>query len=58
VNESNSMPISKQRLAEITAIADEDIDTSDIREAGEDAFKTARLRLPVSQAEAGTPSNS
>ncbi len=52
------MPISKQRLAEITAIADEDIDTSDIREAGEDAFKTARLRLPVSQAEAGTPSNS
>jgi superfamily II DNA or RNA helicase len=40
------MPISKERLAEIAAIADRDIDTSDIPEAGEDFFKKAKLILP------------
>ncbi len=40
------MPISKERLAEIAAIADRDIDTSDIPEAGEDFFRKARLVLP------------
>jgi superfamily II DNA or RNA helicase len=40
------MPISRKRLAEIAAIADEDIDTSDIPEAGEAFFSKAKLRLP------------
>ena len=40
------MPISKKRLAEIAAIADEDIDTSDIPEAGEEFFKKAKLTVP------------
>lgn len=40
------MPISKKRLAEIAAIADEDIDTSDIPEADEEFFKKAKLILP------------
>jgi superfamily II DNA or RNA helicase len=40
------MPISKERLAEIAAIADRDIDTSDIPEAGEDFFRKAGLVLP------------
>ena len=38
------MPISKKRLAEISAIPDADIDTSDIPEAGEEFFRKARLR--------------
>ncbi len=40
------MPISKKRLAEIAAIADEDIDTSDIPEADEEFFKKAKLVVP------------
>ncbi|MGH7046809.1 MAG: DEAD/DEAH box helicase [Stellaceae bacterium] len=40
------MPISKERLAEIAAIPDRDIDTSDIPEADEDFFGKARLVLP------------
>ena len=40
------MPISKERAAEIEAIADEDIDTSDIPEAGEEFFKKAKLVMP------------
>ena len=40
------MPISKKRLAEIAAIADEDIDTSDIPEADEEFFKKAKLTVP------------
>jgi superfamily II DNA or RNA helicase len=47
------MPISKERLAEIAAIADRDIDTSDIPEAGEDFFKKARLLLPGGSAAPG-----
>lgn len=47
------MPISKERLAEIAAIADRDIDTSDIPEAGENFFKRARLVLPEGQRIAG-----
>jgi hypothetical protein len=46
MNESFSMPISRERLAEIEAIPDEAIDTSDIPEAGEDFFKRAKLGLP------------
>lgn len=41
------MTISKKRLAEIEAIKDEDIDTSDIPELDEAFFKNARLVLPV-----------
>ncbi len=40
------MTISKKRLAEIAAIADEDIDTSDIPEADEEFFKKAKLIVP------------
>ena len=47
------MTISKKRLAEIAAIADEDIDTSDIPEAGEEFFKKAKLRMPGDSARAG-----
>ena len=46
------MKTSKERLGEIGAIADRDIDTSDIPEAGEDFFKKARLVLPEGS---GTP---
>ena len=40
------MPISDKRLADIVAIADEDIDTSDIPEADEAWFKEAKLVIP------------
>ncbi len=40
------MPISKERLAEIEAIPDEAIDTSDIPEMDESFFRTARLVMP------------
>ena len=40
------MPVSKERLAEIAAIADEDIDTSEIPEADEAWFEGAKLVLP------------
>ena len=40
------MPISQKRLAEIAAIADDDIDTSEIAEADEAWFKGAKLVLP------------
>ncbi len=40
------MPVSKERLAEIAAIADEDIDTSEIPEADETWFEGAKLVLP------------
>jgi uncharacterized protein (DUF4415 family) len=41
------MTISKRRLAEIEAIADKDIDTSDIAEVDETFFETARLVMPA-----------
>ncbi len=41
------MTISKKRLAEIDAIADKDIDTSDIPEVDEAFFETARLVMPA-----------
>ena len=47
------MPISKERLAEIAAIADEDIDTSDISEADEEFFKKAKLISPDRSASTG-----
>ena len=40
------MPVSQKRLGEIAAIADEDIDTSDIPEADEAWFEGAKLVLP------------
>ena len=40
------MPISKERLAEIDAIPDDEIDTSDIREMDEKFFATAKLVMP------------
>src|ERR1700737_2333781 len=53
MNGYTSMPISKKRLAEIAAIADEDIDTSDIPEAGEEFFKKAKLTVPGRSALSG-----
>ena len=47
------MPISKQRATEIAAIAEKDIDTSEIAEVGEEFFKKAKLRLPTTAATAG-----
>ena len=41
------MPIYKERLAEIAAIPDEQIDTSDIPELDEAFFANARLVLPA-----------
>ncbi len=46
------MRISGKRLAEIAAIADEDIDTSEIPEAGEEFFKRAKLKMPNDTASA------
>ena len=40
------MPVSQKRLAEIAAIADDDIDTSEIPEADEAWFKGAKLVRP------------
>ena len=40
------MPVSKDRLAEIDAIPDGEIDTSDISETDEQFFATAKLVLP------------
>ena len=40
------MPISKERLAEIAAIPDEAIDTSDIPELDTRFFENARLVMP------------
>jgi superfamily II DNA or RNA helicase len=47
------MPISKERLAEIAAIPDRDINTSDIPEADEGFFRKARLVLPEGPAATG-----
>jgi superfamily II DNA or RNA helicase len=47
------MSISKKRMAEIAAIADADIDTSDIPEAGEAFFRKAKLTMPRASALAG-----
>ena len=52
-NGNSSMPISKERLAEIEAIPDEDIDTSEIPEAGEAFFKNAKLVMPGDQQNPG-----
>ncbi|MEL6170398.1 MAG: BrnA antitoxin family protein [Pseudomonadota bacterium] len=41
------MPISKKRLAEIDAIQDTDIDTSDIPELDASFFETAKLVIPA-----------
>jgi uncharacterized protein (DUF4415 family) len=41
------MTISKRRLAEIDAIADKDINTSDIAEVDEAFFETAKLVMPA-----------
>lgn len=41
------MPISRERLAEINAMSDDQIDTSDIPELDDTFFETARLVLPA-----------
>lgn len=41
------MNISKKRLAEIEAMPDQDIDTSDLPEVDEDFFATAKLIMPT-----------
>ena len=41
------MTISKKRLAEIEAIPDQEIDTSDIPEVDEDFFANAKLIMPT-----------
>ncbi len=40
------MPISPERLAQLEAIQDEEIDFSDIPEQGEEFFRNARLVMP------------
>ena len=40
------MPISKKRLEEIEAMKDEDIDCTDIPEAGPEFWANAKLRMP------------
>lgn len=49
MKESTSMPISKKRLAELEALPDSAIDTSDIPEADEAFFRSARLRRPAAR---------
>ena len=51
------MPISQERLAEIESIADEDIDTSDIPEADEAWFKSAKLVIPQGGRSTARPVN-
>ena len=52
------MPVSQERLGEIAAIADEDIDTSDIPEADEAWFEGAELvRPPGGEGTAGPVDN-
>lgn len=41
------MPITKERLAEINAMPDGQIDTSEIPELDDTFFETARLVLPA-----------
>lgn len=52
------MPVSQKRLGETAAIADEDIDTSDIPEADEAWFEGAKLvRPPGGESTAGPVDN-
>ncbi len=48
VKENSFMTISKKRLNEISAIPDENIDTSDIAEVGEAFFANAKLLMSTS----------
>ena len=50
------MNISKKRLAELAAMPDGEIDTSDISEADEAFFKSAKLNLPRSSHRGHVPS--
>ena len=49
------MPVSNKRLAEIDAIPETEIDTSDIPERDEKFFAAARLVMPPSGAEKAVP---
>ena len=52
------MPVSQKRLGEIAAIADDDIDTTDIPEADEAWFEGAKLvRPPGGESTAGPVDN-
>lgn len=46
MKESTSMLVSKTRLAELAAMPDSKVDTSDIPEAAEAFFKSAKLKRP------------
>src|SRR5258708_37001517 len=54
--ESTSMVISKKRLAELAAMPDSKIDTSDIPEADETFFKSAKLKQPRASYRSSVPS--
>jgi superfamily II DNA or RNA helicase len=56
MKENSSMPISRKRLAKLQAMPDSAIDVSDIPEASEAFFKTARLRQPSPSAQKSVPS--
>lgn len=56
MKESTSMPISKKRLAELQALPDSAIDTSDIPEADEAFFRSAKLRQATAQVRDQVPS--
>jgi hypothetical protein len=47
------MPISKKRAAEIEAMAEKAIDTSEIPEASEQFFRKAKLKLPEESSSPG-----
>ena len=50
MKESASMPVAETRLAELAAMPDGKIDTSDIPDAGEAFFKSAKLKPPRGKA--------
>jgi superfamily II DNA or RNA helicase len=56
MKEGFSMPISKKRLAEIEALPDSAIDTSEIPEADEAFFQKAKLRQPAGALRGNVPS--
>ncbi len=56
MKESTSMSISKKRLAELAALPDSAIDTSDIPETDEAFFRAARLRRPQTPSASAVPS--
>ena len=54
MKEKSSMPISPERAAEVAAIPDDSIDTSDLPEVSPAFFRTAKLVLPGDRAHRGS----